>query len=267
MYRIHIVGVPRSGTTWMHELMVTCFKIDGATKKEVRLWRHDGRGDRVCCTKCPGDEILAFPLIHFDKNLYFVYMLRDPRDVIVSAHGRARGEYWTNLRAWRESVAILRRLKNHPRFVTVRYEDLVARADAVQDMLQERLPFLDVELPFSAYHEHAAPSAAYSTAMRGARSPSDANVGAWRRHKPRLVAQMNLHGALDDELIELGFETDRSWLTAVAGVEADTAPSRTPERHSPGKRFRKAVRRWLHVIVYLARRWRRRARRPRPAAG
>ncbi len=39
MERIHIVGASRSGTTLMHELMTTCFKIDGATKEEVRLWR------------------------------------------------------------------------------------------------------------------------------------------------------------------------------------------------------------------------------------
>ncbi len=257
MHWIHIVGASRSGTTLMHELMTTCFKIDGATKEEVRLWRHRDHGHRVCCTKCPGDEILAFPLLYIDKALHFVYMLRDPRDVIVSMHGRARGEYWTNLRAWRESVATMRRLNGHRRFITVRYEDLVARPGAVQDLIRQRLPFLEVERPFSEYHEHAAPTEAYSTAMRGVRPLSGENIGAWRRHKPRLLTQMNLHGGLADELIEFGFETDRSWLGSLAGVEPDSAPSRTAERYSRGKRFRRAVRRWLHVIVYLARRWRR----------
>lgn len=256
MYRIHIVGTSRSGTTLMHELMITCFKIDGVTKEEIRLWRYTDYSHRICCTKCPGDEILVHPLISFDKDLYFIYMLRDPRDVIVSRHNRAHDEYWTNLRAWRESVATMRRLKDHRRFVIVRFEDLVARPDAIQKMLQQRLPFLEIEIPFSEYYKHAAPSERYSTAMRGARPISSENVGAWRRHKPRLLAQMTLHGTLVDELIELGFENDRSWLAAMADVEPNPEPSRTPERYPFGKRFRKAVRRWLHIIVYMVHRWR-----------
>ncbi len=43
-HRIHIVGASRSGTTLMHEPMTTCFKIDDATKEEVRLWRYRDHG-------------------------------------------------------------------------------------------------------------------------------------------------------------------------------------------------------------------------------
>ena len=43
-HRIHIVGASRSGTTLMHEMMITCFKTHGVTKEEVRLWRYGDRG-------------------------------------------------------------------------------------------------------------------------------------------------------------------------------------------------------------------------------
>src|SRR5262245_17032620 len=99
--RIHIVGPQRSGTTLMQALFATCFDVDGATLEEIRLWRRMPDGERVLVTKRPGDELLAPFLLPLDPNLWFVFMLRDPRDVVVSEHGREPGRYWSNLRAWR----------------------------------------------------------------------------------------------------------------------------------------------------------------------
>src|SRR5256885_11036539 len=85
-YRIHITGAARSGTTLMLALMATCFGIDGAVEQETRLWRAPVRGRRIVLTKQPQDERLALFLTRLDPRLHIIYMLRDPREVIVSVH-------------------------------------------------------------------------------------------------------------------------------------------------------------------------------------
>ena len=128
--RVHIVGPPRSGTTLMQALVVNCFDVDGKTVTEERLWRRMPKGERVLVTKRPGEAPLAPMLLPLDRNLHFIFMLRDPRDTIVSRHGRTREKYWSNLRAWRQSYGAARKMRDHPRFVVVRYEDLVRDPDS-----------------------------------------------------------------------------------------------------------------------------------------
>jgi len=86
-FRIHITGAARSGTTLMLALMLTCFDIDGGVSRETRLWRAPVRGRRVVVTKQPADEKISLFLARFDPKRHIIYMLRDPREVVVSRHG------------------------------------------------------------------------------------------------------------------------------------------------------------------------------------
>lgn len=69
-----------------------------------------------------------------DHGFRAVLVLRDPRDVLASLRaagaerhvGRPRPAL-LDLRNWRKSVHFARRLEGHPRFLMVRYEDLVQR--------------------------------------------------------------------------------------------------------------------------------------------
>lgn len=110
-------------------------------------------------------------------------MARDPRDVIVSRHGKRPDMYWYDIPRWRQCQTAARRAVGHPRFITVRYEDLVTRPDDVQQQLARRIPVLTIKAPFSRYHLTATPSYQSLLAMHSVRPVSASSIGAWRQHK------------------------------------------------------------------------------------
>lgn len=253
--RIHITGAARSGTTLMLALMLNCFDIDGGVARETRLWRAPLRGRRVVLTKQPADERLSLFLSRFDPKLHIIYMLRDPREVIVSRHGTDPHRYWTNLRAWRKSLAAAQPSFGRTHVHVVRYEELVRDPDAVQRGLAAALPFLRIVRPFSQFHEVAElQNAQWRAAMGSIRPLGGDGAPSWRNHLPRLKGQLARHGDISQELIQLGYEPDDHWLAVLNGVEPHLAESRTPERESLRRRFDHAWRDFLGAIVYAAQR-------------
>ena len=253
-YRIHITGAARSGTTLMLALMMTCFDIDGAVTQECRLWRAPVRGRRVVLTKQPRDEAFAIRLARVDPRLHAIYMLRDPREVVVSIHGSAPDQYWSDLPAWRRSVAAARPWVQHPRVHVVRYDELVRDPDRVQQRLAAAMPFLKILRPFSRFHEAAAlEHEQWRVAMRSIRPPSPEALGSWRQQLPRLKAQLAAHGDSSEELIALGFERDRKWLSLLDDVTSEEGR----ERESPDtfkRRFDHGWRDFLGAFAYAAQR-------------
>lgn len=59
-----------------------------------------------------------------DRRFWVICMMRDPRDVVVSRHGKKLEDYWAELDLWKEMLVHYRCVASHPRFITVRYEDL-----------------------------------------------------------------------------------------------------------------------------------------------
>jgi hypothetical protein len=257
--RIHIVGPPRSGTTLMHALFSTCFGIDGVTAQEYRLWRRMPRQEKVLVTKYPGDEAYAPLLLPLDPRLWFVFMLRDPRDLIVSRHGKEPERYWSNLRTWHQAMRIHDAMKTHPRFVVVRYEALVSAPDDVQRDLAGRMQFLQPVTPFSEFHrnppDYIAKSQQMQLAMRGIRAVTASNVGMWRAHLPRVKAQVEAHGCLAKPLIALGYEADEAWRHALEGVVPDRQQGVVPGRISRAKDAWLRFRRLRTAGIYLFRRY------------
>jgi hypothetical protein len=159
-------------------------------------------------------------------------MVRDPRDVIVSRHGKQTGGYFeaTSLITFRQRWRIAKRLTSHPRFMLIRYEDLIATPDAVQDQLAQRLPFLQRTHAFSEFHQMGPVSAASQKALNGVRPIDPSNRGKWKDHIDRLREKLEESGPIDQELIELGYETDPHWmqhagLTLKAGTSSLAIPA------------------------------------------
>ena len=151
--RIHITGAPRSGTTLLLSLMLACFAIDGGVARERRLWRTPPKNRRIVCTKFPDETDFAAAMLACDSDLHVIFIVRDPRDVVVSRHHASPGRYLTNLRVWRQNYTAARPYFDHPRFHVVRYRDLVRDPDAVQRRLGAAMPFLEPVRPFSRYLE------------------------------------------------------------------------------------------------------------------
>ncbi len=231
----------------MTELMVNCFEIDGFTEHELSVFRRPLQHFNLFCSKSPQEVDCVRPLLALERNLWVIYMMRDPRDVVVSRHGQEPDKYWTNLRMWKHLHRAAEKASRHPRFLTVRYEDLVADPARVQGWLKSKMPFLRMRASFSDFHMTARPSDKSLEALGEVRPISDDSVGSWRRHKPRLAAQLLLHGPITGELIDLGYETDDAWLRELDCVAPDNQVSRWPERLSPWERIRRTA--WRHGMT------------------
>jgi hypothetical protein len=230
MQRIHIVGAsPRSGTTLLAEAMVACFDIDLYVAHEARIFARPPGAGRIFLTKAPRDILLAERALAAAPGLQVVYLLRDPRNIIVSKHRRAPDRYWAGLKFWKAYTAAARRLVDHPRFLTVRYEDLISDPDRVQQQLCAQMPFLALTTPFSRFHAVAAPADDALTALGGVRPIAAPRLDQWRDHLPRIAGQMEQHGSLAADLIEFGYEADDRWLAELDGIEPDLTPSHWAE--------------------------------------
>jgi hypothetical protein len=209
--------------------MVACLEIDEFCAHEARIFTPAPAGARIFLTKAPRDILLAEAELERSPDLHLIYMIRDPRNVVVSRHRRAPDRYWAGLKFWKAYTPVGRRLKDHPRFITVRFEDLLADADTVQRELIERLPFLSQRTPFSRYHEVARPGADAVRALSGVRPITRHRTDQWRDHLPRIAGPLALHGSLAADLIEFGYETNDDWMRELDGVIPATRPGFWPE--------------------------------------
>ena len=230
MKRVHIVGSgPRTGTTLMFEVMVACCEFDHFCKHEDRIFIDPPEKGDIFLTKAPQDTLVVEPILKVDPGLYVICMIRDPRDAIVSKHGTEPDRYWASLRFWKAYIPFWRRFRHHPRCITVKYEDFVSDPDKIQRILANRMPFLKMKLPFSQYHEATKPSKLSMLALGSVRPIAPLGIGKWQKHLPRVAGQIQLHGSISEDLIELGYEKDDAWMKVLLGVEPDLEKSHWPE--------------------------------------
>ena len=227
---LHIVACsPRSGTTLLHEAMVTCFKVDKHYDHEVRFNLVSANDGEIVVTKRPKDT-MYMPDVIDDPDLFVIYVMRDPRDVIVSRHGKNKDMYYSNIRLWRELQGYAKEIANHERFLQVGYEEFVKSPDAVQEKIAAKFPWLQTLHKFSEYHLHANVSEKSKLAMNDVRPIAPTSVGKWKNNLPRIKAQQITHGSLTPDLIESGYESSDAWEQVLADVEPDFSRSRYPEK-------------------------------------
>jgi hypothetical protein len=106
----------------------------------------------------------------------------------------------------------------------------------VQQELRAKMPFLIDRQRFSDWGRKDV-SKESSRALGGVRPVSQESIGSWRDHKGRVLAQLERHGSIDRELIELGYERDAGWREALNGIEPDPSPSVYDEDGAATGRF------------------------------
>lgn len=259
MKRIHIVGCgPRTGTTLLTEMMINSYFIDVYTDHEDRIGKPPKKSGKVYLTKSPKDIIVVESVLNVFKDLYVILMLRDPRDSIVSMHGSDTERYYSNLNYWKNFMPFAEKLMDHPRFLTLKYEDLTKNPDVVQEKISHFLPFLEKKHDFSEYHRIAKPSSDSKLALGAVRPVTDKSIGNWRNHMPRIVGQLQEHGSISADLIRYGYETDTSWEAELEGVAPDLRESHESDFYKPsfirkkqrGKYIR-AIRVWFYHTPFF----------------
>lgn len=252
--RLHIVGCPRSGTTLMMELMATCFESDGYCAHEMSIFDEPERAAETYFSKQPSDIKYIETVFRNDPDLFVIFMIRDPRSVVASIHTSHAAGYFCNFRVWQECAEHARRLVGHPRFLQIRYEDLMQDPDSIQARIEERFPFLRKKHPFSGYQQFARPSREALSAMSGLRAISPERITGWHAHLPRIKEQISRYPRFVAALIDYGYETDNAWLAMLDEIEAAEFPCRYPVKEPVLKGLETRVRKWWHSRRYLARR-------------
>ena len=255
--RLHIVGCPRSGTTLLMELMATCFQSDSYCEHEVSIFDPEPITDGLYISKKPSDIKNLQHIYSKDSQLFIIYLVRDPRSVISSIHHSNTEQYFCNFKAWQacndaaQQYLPGNRFGHINRFLQLRYEDLVADPDAVQAKIKSKFPFLILKHPFSEFEKHAKPSSSSAKAMNGLRSVNKDSLQGWTKHLPRVKEQHLLRPELAEDLITLGYEKDRQWLTMLEDIEAQVFPCRYSESPEYLKETEKALRMYFRSRNYL----------------
>lgn len=253
MKRLHITGCPRSGTTLLMEQVSTCFESDGHCEHEQSIFDPVALSGGLYLSKQPNDIKHLRHIFHRDVGLHIIYVVRDPRSVVTSKHGGASGQYFCNYRVWQGCERAAAYYDGHPRFLRLRYEDLVTDPDGVQARIQAHFTFLTRRHAFSNFHQFSRPSNASKEALGGVRTVDQASLSKWRKHLPRLAHQLKRHPTLGGDLVRLGYEVDGQWLQLLEGVEALEYPCRYPERAQILKEWEKSFRVYLKSRRYLRR--------------
>lgn len=207
----------------MMELLVSSFEFNDCPVHEHSLLLPPLSQPDLYCSKSPSiDQLrIARSALRQNPDLWIIGMVRDPRDVVVSRHGSRPDLYWGSLGLIKERSALFLRAMQHPRFILLRYEDLVSDPDSIQDMLQDKIPFLERKARFSEFSKKAAPPKQAQHALNGARPVSTQSVERWRGELPRLKGQIEKYGPIDDLMRELGYEVEDGWHHVMDDVEAD----------------------------------------------
>lgn len=171
-----------------------------------------------------------------DRGACCALVIRDPRDVLASLNhgagsvhaGRPKPTLF-NLRQWRKSVAFALHLEGHPRFVWLRYEDLVADPLTGLGRLTDILgvgPFAEDAFVDGLRDQRGEPWRGNSSHAATA-GVSDASVGVHRRLLPSAVARA-VEALCYPELRRLGYPVTLEWEDVPGVVDAFEEPYAIP---------------------------------------
>ncbi len=249
---IVICGYPRSGTSLLYIMIAA--SIEGYRCEEfetLAVERLHRRGNYV--TKFPLD-ILNVEAIRssnvLSKDVYFLVLVRDVRDLITSRHPQVPDRYFIGYESslwpqdpefsrWDYSApgigAIHRAIQScasDPRMklLKVRYETLVTDTSGIQGGIEQ---FLSLTFPakFADYYtrpdrhvyRYSGRYQAKDASLARESAQVDSNrIAKWKSPEHRAVVreQFTRHPELFQILIDDGYEADRKWFAAIEAAPA-----------------------------------------------
>lgn len=209
--RILICGCARSGNTVMLHLMETGFEN---VEKNI-----DGPGNEAFPKKAIEGKVVAgkFPKMirKLDKvmrdDLGVIYMMRDPRDVLVSKHFLKPNKYWTPPNRWIEAAEIAEDFKDHPNVMLLKYESLVSNPNRVQKHIAQKFG-LEIKRPFAECHKYFDQEDQVNlNTMNGARPLDPSRIGNWKddpAKKQYAQKMLKQHPEIVTYMKRLGYSTE-----------------------------------------------------------
>jgi hypothetical protein len=204
-----IVGAWRSGTTLMFFLFQNGFRNVVTNNRESYALetllpaRYKWR-----VSKKPNDAH-SIDRIYAAIDPYFIWMLRDPRDCIVSWKSPIN-DYHLNFEEWKRNNDCIEKGKSS-KIIKVVYEDLVTRPEEVQNYMMDCIPGLEKRNTFSVCHKYFDPSSEIIWQLNGIRPPDETSIGKWREDRRRIEEQLTRYPEMHEYLIKYGYEKDASW--------------------------------------------------------
>ncbi|TDJ31618.1 MAG: hypothetical protein E2O61_15470 [Gammaproteobacteria bacterium] len=234
----------------MMELMWASYEFSGRSEHEASMFEPIPTGETLYLTKKPPDTTRMRKAFLADDELFVIAMLRDPRAAVSSRHPIKPGVYFSSFRRWQKYADAMEVLNGHPRFLVVRYEDLVSDPDRVQTALEEQFDFLTAKGRFADYPEGVQVSELARGSLNGVRPFDPSRIDSWRQHLPRVKGQLAVYPELLEILVQLDYEPNADWTSVLDGVET-YAQSYKEEEPNWLKRQETSLRYWFRSRRYL----------------
>lgn len=141
---------------------------------------------------------------YFQGRFRFVHIIRDGRDVVLSIHPTDPKRYWVEPERWVNDVKAGLAFRDHPRVLTLFYEDLILNYEACIASICEHceLPLTEEMRNWFA-HTTVKKNRAYHEGVSQIHSQS---IGKWKKPEfARRVAELLAYPGAQDLLEELGY--------------------------------------------------------------
>lgn len=185
--RVYIRGCPRSGNTLMLLLCGVGFKNSHVLTAQDIPIPNKSNPNQITFGTFPSPEGLSHKKVQADhfldlEDAAIIFMIRDPRDVLVSEHGAKPGEPWIkDPKRWIDNALILNQVKEHERVLWIKYEDLVTNPNAIQEKIAVKFG-LDINRPFSECWQHFQPiSPDYLKSIKEIKPLEKDKIGVWNK--------------------------------------------------------------------------------------
>ena len=163
-----------------------------------------------------GPKLLRATLMQTDIRC--LLMLRDPRDAALSYFHRTGGGVERYLRQWCETVRLWRELRDHPRLLGLRFEELVSEPERtlgrLGDWLGQRIDSAPIELQFRRTRAHGNVAWKENSAFGDVTERFDRrSLGRWQVHAETPIVRY-AGWVARAQLAELGYASSTAQVTS-----------------------------------------------------
>lgn len=114
------------------------------------------------------------------EGLGIIFMMRDPRDVLISKHFEKPHRYWTSTARWIRTATVALEYQDHPNVLLIKYEDLISNPNMVQNAIAERFHLEETRRFEHCYKSFDSSDEYNAKTMNGIRPLDKSRIGSWK---------------------------------------------------------------------------------------